>query len=61
MGTQTMWQRLGNYEYEVAYDYDQHGYSGPGYYTGWCRYANGRQANGSWPAWNNKTGEHHNR
>ena len=56
--TQTNWQSQGQVEYEVSgYDYDEHGYTGHGYYTGWCRYADGRLADGGWPCWNYRTGE----
>ena len=43
----TSWQTQGDYQYE----YNRHGY------TGWCRCVNGRQADGHWPEWNNRTGE----
>lgn len=48
----TSWQKLGQYEYEVMYDK-----SGHGHYTDWYRCVGGQLADGSWPAWNRKTGE----
>ncbi len=41
------WQQQGRYQYE---------HDGTNY-TGWCRCVNGQMADGTWPEWNNKTGE----
>jgi hypothetical protein len=54
----TMWQTLGNYEYEAAQNYDRNGRPVGGmFYTGWYRCVGGRLADGKWPAWNQNTGE----
>ena len=44
-----MWQRLGEYEYEV----DETGMA----YTGWYRCVGGQRSDGHWPEWNSRTGE----
>lgn len=42
-----LWQKIGQYEYEV---------DGICEYTGWYRCVGGRLADGRWPYWNYKTG-----